>query len=296
MATTILFGNGLNQISHAPSWNELMIPLDSTWQKKGIIPENVPCTIQYDQIELTSSQSESQLLSQLCSILNYTWENEIYGMLANRNDTNYITTNYDLTLESYFSSQIHNTKSRNSTIGERLYNVHTCYYDTHRDVKVWHIHGDVRRSESIILGYDHYCKQISKINNSIPSRYIQRQTNGRTINNKSSGSDFVESWVNLFFTDDIYILGLGLYFSELDLWWLIDKWARYQKNRCSQGEQPSNRVIYLDAMDNTRREITSYKKNFITTLKDFGIIYKPFRASTYIDAYKLCINAIPVNI
>ena len=43
----------------------------------------------------------------------------------------------------------------------------------------------------------------------------------------------LQSWVDLFFTNDLHIFGLSLDFVEIDLWWLLTYRARnkfYKKN------------------------------------------------------------------
>ena len=287
MAVTILYGNGLNRLSNAPSWDEVMTHLDPTWSSKGILSSNVPNTIQYEQIDINTKNNS--LTKSLCSIFDVEcdWQNEVYQDLSQRQDVNYITTNYDLTLESYFNPKPYNASSRKDG-GEIIYNVHTYYYDKSANKKVWHIHGDINRPESIILGYDHYCKQISRLNDSLypPFNYNKRGNNRGKGNDKSYNKEI--TWANLFFTDDIYILGLGLGFEELDLWWLLDKWARY--------EDKKNKIVYLDAdVFNSRISVSSmlYKCNFKTVLRDFGIEYRKYLSNTWEDAYLQCLHSIP---
>lgn len=98
------------------------------------------------------------------------------------------------------------------------------------------------------------------------------------------------SWVNRFFTDDIYIIGLGLSFEELDLWWLIDKWATFQKYRKSRFLPPTNKIFYLDALVEDENKFELGK-----TLEAYGITYIPFREKTREQAYEDCIKSIPKN-
>lgn len=50
------------------------------------------------------------------------------------------------------------------------------------------------------------------------------------------------SWIDLFFTNDIHILGLSLDTSEIDLWWLLTYRARYALQR---GKKIiTNRIYY----------------------------------------------------
>lgn len=289
MATTILYGNGLNRVSSAPSWDSILAQLDLSWPMKSISSWNVPNTVQYDQLALQSLKPSPTILSQLCSILQGPWANKVYQTLARRANTNFITTNYDFTLERTINKQIFSFPPYGSSIWERLYNVNT-YYEPINNIKIWHIHGDVHRPQSIILGYDHYCKQIAKIERNLPYVYLFDRWGARS--RKSNDIGLSDTWATYFFTDDIYIVGLGLGFEELDLWWLIDKWAYYRKYTGKQ----SNKIVYLDADVCNRRlskQEQHYKQNFKTVLSDYGIDYRFFKANTWEDAYLLCINAIP---
>lgn len=293
MATTILFGNGLNRLSNAPSWDDIMKLLDPSWSAKGISSWNVPNTIQYDQLELQSSIPQSILLKHLYAIVGQTWNNSIYQALALRRDTNFITTNYDFSLELAISPNFQIARAKSNSILEKLYNVNT-YYAPATNVKIWHIHGDAHRPQSIILGYDHYCKQIAKIDRNLPPKY--KGYNNSSSQKNSREGKLPETWATLFFTDDIYILGLGLGFAELDLWWLIDKWANYQKFRAIQGLPKSNKIVYMDTdivAHKMCKQEWLYKQNFICVLKDYGIDYRPYPAPTRLAAYTHCINAIP---
>lgn len=291
MAVTILYGNGLNRLSNAPSWDQVMIHLDPTWGSKNISSHNVPNTIQYDQIDINSSNSF--LLFQLCDIFNVNnkWQNKVYYELSKRSDVNYITTNYDLTLESYFQTELYNAL-RSKEGGEIKYNVLTYYKAMAVNKKIWHIHGDIKRPESIILGYDHYCKQIKRLDNYLLPCYNLSKSPKKRENEKEN----IETWANVFFTDDIYIIGLGLGFEELDLWWLLDKWARYQRKRKEEGLPPTNKIVYLDAtIKNMKQSLAEvrYKKNFSTVLHDFGMDYIVCEENTWEDAYMKCLKTIP---
>ncbi len=242
---TILYGNGLNLLARgAPKWDNLLTQIDSTWHTST----NLQCiaspnTIQYDQLELISSMPSLQLIKNLCDAICGPWNNQVYEHLSSIPNVNYITTNYDLTLEEYFNARL--------VRKERKYNI--CSYYTHmEDIQsknkelynfgnIWHIHGDIRRPKSIILGYDHYCKQITKIREYIPTYYSKIRNHGQLTSTDRKWKG--ESWIDLFFNDNVYILGLGLGFAELDLWWILDLWAR-----CKKAKSVFNKIIYLDAI------------------------------------------------
>ena len=93
---------------------------------------------------------------------------------------------------------------------------------------MWHIHGELNRPNSILLGYEQYSGQLQQMRNYIAlgtgdaykkqfPPLIKQLKKGKVDNN---------SWLDIFFTKDIHIIGLSLDFIELDLWWLLTFRAR----------------------------------------------------------------------
>ena len=37
----------------------------------------------------------------------------------------------------------------------------------------------------------------------------------------------IHSWIDLFFTTNVHIIGFGLDYSEQDIWWILNKRKRY---------------------------------------------------------------------
>lgn len=99
------------------------------------------------------------------------------------------------------------------------------------NIPVWHIHGEARKPDSMILGHYYYGKLLR--------RCVARLdgTNERTErkklvapgkekeyvkNLKAKRSQKIGSWIDAFVLGDVHILGFGMDFSEADLWWLIE--------------------------------------------------------------------------
>lgn len=295
---TILYGNGLNLLTPGvPTWDNLLTSISQASKQfndsyRPLISQclAIPNTIQYDQVEFQSATktTSEEMLDLLCKQFQHPWKNDIYQMLSELHrsyEINYLTTNYDLTLESYFTTHTLHKK-------DRIYNMYS-YYAIHEDVvtadeqsslyhngNIWHIHGDVRRPQSIILGYNHYCKQITQIREYLPQYYRNILAISKDKDNKQWQG---KSWVDLFFTDDIYIIGLGLGFAELDLWWILDLWTR-----CKIKGEIVNRIVYIDAMEKE----SSCKQPFVQVLQDFMVEYHPIVRSSYQDAYKESVEYI----
>ena len=113
---------------------------------------------------------------------------------------------------------------------------------------VWHIHGEEKRKSSIVLNHNEYGRLVQGI-------ISELKTNGDKYREYSDGIHF-KSWMDYFIMGDVYILGLGLDYSEFDLWWLISRRLREKADTGS--------VIYYEPFDGG-------KKHKYTALKELGI-------------------------
>ena len=94
--------------------------------------------------------------------------------------------------------------------------------------KVWHIHGEGRKPESMILGHYFYANLLEKL------MYYLRSESGRYLREQRRGAPLaVKAWTDPFLIGDVYILGFGYDVSEFDLWWLLN---RKKKERAETGE------------------------------------------------------------
>lgn len=103
------------------------------------------------------------------------------------------------------------------------------------DVSVWHIHGEARKPDSMILGHYYYGKLLRRCvarldgtreitEDKKPAYHGKEKEFIRNI--KAKRPQRVGSWIDAFVLGDVYILGFGMDFSEADLWWLIE----YKRN------------------------------------------------------------------
>jgi hypothetical protein len=141
------------------------------------------------------------------------------------------------------------------------------------DKFVWHIHGEAEVPNSITLGYDQYAGYLQNLRG--------WATVGRTSKRKGSPfkanvSDFdagegkVYSWLDVFFRDDIHIVGLGLDYTEIDLWWALTYKARLKAREFEVGK-----TIFHDwsaeppassTPDSLARELTLAKRSLLEAL------------------------------
>lgn len=90
-----------------------------------------------------------------------------------------------------------------------------------RELPVWHVHGEGRKPDSMILGHYYYANLLEKITSYVRSegpRWRREQERGET--------PAIKSWADAFLFGDVYVLGFGFDVSEFDLWWLLNRKKR----------------------------------------------------------------------
>lgn len=144
-----------------------------------------------------------------------------------------------------------------------------------KPIDIWHIHGELRNSTSLVLTHDDYERLTGKINN-----YIKKRHNDYSINTQSFK---FESWVDYMLFGDIYIVGLGLYFSEYDLWWLLNERKKYNIN---------NKVVYYEPLSDAESNKHQLLKQLGVNVEDFKLNKIESREFDFHSFYKRTIKDI----
>lgn len=92
-----------------------------------------------------------------------------------------------------------------------------------RQHRIWHIHGEARKPSSLILEHSGYGSLLSRC-----CARADRMFQNCRENLKAGQPQKIGSWVDAFLLGDVYVLGLGMDFSEIDLWWLLGRKANRQ--------------------------------------------------------------------
>ena len=87
--------------------------------------------------------------------------------------------------------------------------------------QIWHIHGEVARPNSIVLGHYYYGKILNRI-----QQYSADVIKKYNIYQKKKIPFRPFSWIDYFLIGNVYMIGLGMDLSEMDLWWLVNCKAR----------------------------------------------------------------------
>jgi len=264
---TILFGNGLNYMSdNYISWKQLLDKI-----KGDNLFENgkLPNTMIYERSIIgnpisfdTLTQKEEAIKKDIAEMLNNFPSNIFFNKLANLNAENYLTTNYDYAfLEMYKSDKTINIQNKST---EAIYSLRR-----HKDIiknkriktKIWHLHGEIDMPPSIMLGLDHYCGSVAKIDSYVKGRYEfqeeKKQVKTPSIIEKLKDITKFDnsSWIELLFNSEVHIIGLGLDFSEIDLWWVLNKRARFKLDNQTR-DLVNNRIVYYSTSeDNDQLEL-----------------------------------------
>jgi hypothetical protein len=156
---------------------------------------------------------------------------EFYTELAKLEADFYLTTNYESFLnEPFFKmgycpvdpiNPLHTTKP------------HYILEKGNRQIKLWNIHGSLEIEESILLGLYEYSKYVIDIDKII--RSIER------------GLPDIDKqfWPYIMLHSDVHILGFGLGYEEIDIWYILT--SRKRLLRTNKIEK--NRIIYYTIND-----------------------------------------------
>jgi hypothetical protein len=148
--------------------------------------------------------------------------NNFHREVMNLNVTDYLTTNYDYSLERVFDITFSISFRTNKEWKYSLFRKNI----VNQNKNIWHIHGEINNginrtsryaAESIMIGNEHYGDYFRKIH-----EYI-KPPGGNVLDGLNR---LPESWIQKFFTHDIHIIGFSLDFSETHLWWLLNLRAR----------------------------------------------------------------------
>lgn len=269
---TILYGNGVNRLTKGmPSWDQLIEEISDVE-----LNNNIPNPLKYEALLvkkpyrgscqrlltkdgkslLTSDGkrfygkgelTEKKLKEKIAMRLESFGANSVYERIAKLPVNHFITTNYDNPLFKSIGDGVVNSRFRI----EKIYSIRRNYVITTPDGKqkqYWPMHGNIDSPASIMLGFDHYCGSLAKIEQYVKGGYElkgKREGEKERVESMSKrlidGINDVKSWVDLFFVSDIHIIGLNLGYEETDLWWVLNKRRRIKQ---AESNLIRNRIFY----------------------------------------------------
>ncbi len=241
----LLLGNGINRCFDNDSWQKVIENIIK--ESKTNINFNDICGIPATmQIVLASNDHVDKYMKEFASkLLNNRLEDKQKEILCDLLDMNFdsiLTTNYSYELElasnikqslnSFYSCR--NWTKKDLTKKEKK--MHLYEYNNVKNNKIWHIHGDICTSSSIVIGHYYYGKLLSE---------IEKYCSTLIARHKNTNYEYkYNSWVDYFVTSNIYILGFSLDLSETDLWWLLCYKHRHFNDTNAYFYQPDKDLTY----------------------------------------------------
>jgi hypothetical protein len=137
-----------------------------------------------------------------------------------------LTTNYDTNLEQSINAEVydyrHDSSSESCTI--------SCCYTTNPapaidDFAIWHINGVIKYPKSILIGKTHYVRCLQQIRSLV---FPENKLSAEIFTGNNTGfSSMKDTWLELIFSKNLFIIGLQLDTNEDILRWLLLERAKY---------------------------------------------------------------------
>lgn len=231
----LLLGNGINRAFDADSWEDMLKAIT----ERNDLPKELHLPMPLQAV-LVSNDHLSKKLSDPENQKNWFGkltkdgkQGQLLRQLLQIGFDDILTTNYSYELEaaalgynSLTAAQVKKLAAHTPKVTrcESRYRLFT-YNQLPDGNRVWHIHGETRIPDSMILGHYYYSDQVAKMKDYLTkygSSYQQRQVPNQ--------SQPLYSWLDSFILGNVYVLGFGFDVSELDLWWLLGRKKREKAN------------------------------------------------------------------
>ena len=286
----LLLGNGINRAFEQSSWDALLrdiTTVELSEEEKvqiGKMPYPLrPVVLTNDQIgeklqEIAGNLVKTNVLERQRELLCDYTSLEFDAIL---------TTNYSYEIEKAIDPEFYckvksNSKYRNTTKkGSKteeqlgLFKYMKVSKDD-KEYRVWHIHGEAARPASIVLGHYYYGKLLSKVQQYVPTVMARYEGSNRY------KKDFQpNSWIDYFLIGNVHIVGFGLDFSEMDIWWLIN---------CKKRNAKKNGKIYFYEPNLNKKD--KLAKKLLADVYEVECVTKELNGKQYIQYYESLLDDI----
>ncbi len=246
----LLVGNGPNRVSpQGLSWSALMGELRAAAGMPAQGHDTKPFPLHFEEIRngflaRTPGAKEATFLRLVAKRMEELRPNTIHRRLMGLPAANVLTTNFDDCLEralaptasvaDFDTGESKHSLFRRSRIGRQY---------------IWHLHGEIWRPNSVLLGHDRYVESCSRLRHYLDPRLgivFKRHPQGLKALFLNAGTTLSarrpHSWVDLFMLRDVHVVGLSMDYTEVDLWYLLSlrhrlrthpsaTWDRLRKTR-----------------------------------------------------------------
>lgn len=300
----LLLGNGINlQEGLASDWKALLQKIAKGFQSAS--EESLSMTLGYEMLEnrILQQESDTSEISIRRAIADLVetdamkkkkdWSNTVHARFTAFPVRSVLTTNYDYAIERSLDPMF----KKSFTTRETTYSLQR--YQKAGDKTVYHIHGECGYPRSICLGFEQYAGSLQRIRDQIV-RNTAIDKGARDAGHTFLLADIVNgltsrpehSWIYDFFLDNVYILGLKLDVSEMDLWWLLSYRSKLiTTNKLSI----HNKIVYLDVdLDNSKdKEMIKRRRRL---LEAFHVKYISCKGEDYTLKYEFAYNWLKNNL
>ncbi|MCF0123983.1 MAG: hypothetical protein HUJ67_07700 [Ruminiclostridium sp.] len=224
----LLLGNGMNRVYGGASWAGLLQKINRTAftpeEVKGIPLPMQAVLLSEDHVDSSLKELKKELTQ--CEL--HPWLDEQLKKLLTMPFDCILTPNFTYELECAADPNFLEGRGRWGRYqrhtpaikrAEQRFMLHT-YYSMPTDrgeVPLFHVHGEARKPESVILGHYFYGNLLFRYDD-----YLTRQApNCRYPAEEAGKGRPVMSWLDYFILGDVYSLGFGFDTAEMDLWWLL---------------------------------------------------------------------------
>lgn len=230
MQKAIFVGNGVNLLTmNAKSWQDVLRELSQLVGDPSLIDfmDYVPFTLFYEAIcskyFKRGEKSDIALKRHIAKLLSSMKHNPYHSEIVKLGFPHIITTNYDYCLENSILSSVplvhDDLRPENRYSVFRRTKIDTSY--------VWHIHGEVDKPSSIMLGNEQYGGHFQKIRTYLTTQNTSPFISGR----RDFEKEKIYSWVDVFLRDELHIVGFSFDYSEIDMWGLLSYKARLHREK-----------------------------------------------------------------
>ncbi len=284
----ILLGNGINrykQQQNVQSWESLLFSLPNTnvEERKKITAvlkdvKGISYPDFFDALCFKSDETHETLKKVIADeVQGWKGENHHRKLLdfAMKNNIPILTTNYDLSLISEelwkkirkithrTGRDAHKPIVPKEKAGFWRYPFYHYYSDKMvanvcDEFAIWHMHGICCYPKSLIIGATDYGLLISNLK----ERLFDKKTNELLID-----GDLKNSWIDIFFHKDLYVIGLALDSQETSLRWLLIQRMRYIRQKglnlrttyiALKGETSKGKNFFLSSIGISLKEVNAY--------------------------------------
>lgn len=222
----LLLGNGINRAYGGGSWDDML----KTITERDDLPKKLYSPMPLQAILASGDRLSTKLRSKEFKkawrekSIDDEYQNCLTQVL-NLPVSEILTTNYSYELEMAALKATTIKESRLKSMVMHSNCVKRCenryrFYTYNRlpnEMRIWHIHGEARVANTMILGHYYYANNLAKMR-----ALLQGSSKRYATKSKTKTSEF-DCWLDSFILGNVYVLGFGFDWSELDLWWLLNR-------------------------------------------------------------------------